>query len=76
MAYCLVICKQAIIELSLAYGFRKMFFISQNLKNVHMTYSFLEHLSFFRLDILFRVYLSPHQRNIVCEYKLLKQIIK
>ena len=51
MAYCLVICKQAIIEFSLAYGFRKMFFISQNLKNVHLTYSFLEHLIFFRLDI-------------------------
>ena len=42
-------CKQAIIKLSLAYSFRKMFFIGQNLKHVHMTYSFLELLIFFCL---------------------------
>ena len=32
-----IICKQAIIKLSLACSFRKMFFIGQNLKHVHMT---------------------------------------
>ena len=31
-------CKQATIKLSLAYSFRNMFFIGQNLKYVHMTY--------------------------------------
>ena len=65
MAYCLVICKQAIIELSLAYGFRKMFFISQNLKNVHMTCSFLEHLSFFRLDIFCLEFIYHHIKEIL-----------
>ena len=43
------ICKQAIIKLSLACSFRKMLFIGQNLKYVHMTYSFLELLIFFWL---------------------------
>ena len=42
-------CKQAIIKLSLAYNFRKMLFIGQNLKHIHMTYSFLELLIFFCL---------------------------
>ena len=42
-------CKQAIMKLSLAYSFRKMFFIGQNLKLVHMAYSFLELLIFFYL---------------------------
>ena len=65
MAYCLVICKQAIIELSLAYGFRKMFFISQNLKNVHMAYSFLEHLIFFRLDIFCLEFIYHHIKEIL-----------
>ena len=46
------ICKQAIIKLSLAYSFRKMFFIGQNLKYVHMTYSFLELLIFFWLTLV------------------------
>ena len=32
-----IICKQAIIKLSLACSFQKMFFIGQNLKHVHMT---------------------------------------
>ena len=41
--------KQAIIKFSLAHSFRKMFFIGQNLKHVHMTYSFLELLIFFCL---------------------------
>ena len=41
--------KQAIIKLSLAYSFRKMFVIGQNLKHVQMTYSFLELLIFFGL---------------------------
>ena len=40
-------CEQPIIKLPLAYGFRKMFFIGQNLKHVHMTYSFLELLILF-----------------------------
>ena len=40
-------CKQAIMKLSLAYNFRKMFFIGQNLKHVHMTYSFLELLNMY-----------------------------
>ena len=43
----LQICKQAIIKLSLACSFPKMLFIGQNLKHVHMTYSFLELLIFF-----------------------------
>ena len=42
------ICKQAIIKLSLAHSFRKMFLIGQNSKQAHMTYSFLELLIFFR----------------------------
>ena len=42
-------CEQAIIKLSLAYSFRKMFSIGQNLKHVHITYSFLELLIFFCL---------------------------
>ena len=50
--------------MSFAYSFRKMLFIGQNLKHVHMTYSFLE------LFLVFGVYFSPHQGNIVCEYKL------
>ena len=40
-------CKHVIIKLSLAYSFRKMFLIGQNLKHVHMAYSFLELLIFF-----------------------------
>ena len=36
----------------LAYSFRKMLFIGQNLKYVHMTYSFLELLIFFLLTLL------------------------
>ena len=64
-------CKQAIIKLSLAYSFRKMFFIGQNLKHVHMTYSFLELLIFFWLtlvDIWCLEFFSPCQKNIVCEW--------
>ena len=51
-----------------------MFFIGQNLKHVHMTYSFLELFDLLLInssrDLVFRVYSSPNQRNIVCEYKL------
>ena len=65
------ICKQAIIKLSLAYSFRKMFFIGQNLNHVHMTF-FLNFWSSFdltQLDIdCLRVFVSPHHRNIVSEY--------
>ena len=42
-----------------------MFFIGQNLKHVHMTF-----FSWTFGLLLFGVYFSPHQRNIVCEYKL------
>ena len=44
--------KMAIIKLSLAYSFRKMFFIGQNLKHVYMTYSFFELLIFFWLTVV------------------------
>ena len=47
-----VICKQTIIELLLAYSFRKMLFIDQNLKHLHITYSFLERLIFVRLTLV------------------------
>ena len=40
----------------MAYSFQKMFFIGQNLKHVHMTYSFLELLIFFWLTLLFIVW--------------------
>ena len=55
-----------------------MFFIGQNLKHVHMTYSFLELLIFFFINtsyLLFEVYFSPHHRNTVSEYKLLRKPI-
>ena len=68
------ICQHAIIKLSVAYSFRRMFFIGQNLKHVLMTYSFLKLLIFFLLTLiqkykysLFGAYFSPHQRNIVCK---------
>ena len=48
----IVLSKQAIIKLSLAYSFGKMFFIGQNLKHVHITYSFLELLIFFWLALV------------------------
>ena len=35
----------------MAYSFRKIFFVGQNLKHVHMTYSFLELLIFFWLTL-------------------------
>ena len=64
------ICKQAIIKLSLAYSFREMFFIGQNLNHLHMKF-FLNFWSFFALtqvDIdCLRVFFSPHHRNIVSE---------
>ena len=44
--------KKIIIKLLLAYSFRKMFFIGQNLKHVHMTYSFLERLIFSWLTLV------------------------
>ena len=63
------ICKQALIKLSLAYSFRKMFFISQNLKHVLVTHSFIEVLIFF-INSSIGVYFSlhpAHQRNIDCK---------
>ena len=61
----LQICKQAIIKLSLAFSFRKMLFIGQNLKHVHMTYSFLELLIFFwlTLDIYCLEFISHHTKE-------------
>ena len=61
------ICKQAIITLSLAYSFQKMFFIGQNLKHVHMAYSFLKLLIFFWLtrDISCLKFLSLHIKEIL-----------
>ena len=44
-----LICKQAIIKLLLAYSFGKMLFIGQNLKHVHVIYSFPELLIFYWL---------------------------
>ena len=52
----------------MAYSFRKMFFIGENLKHVYMAYYFLEFLIFFWLTLV--VYFSPHQRNFVYKYKL------
>ena len=46
------ICQHAIIKLSVAYSFRRMFFIGQNLKHVLMTYSFLKLLIFFLLILI------------------------
>ena len=52
-----------------------MFFISQNLKHIHMTYSFIELLIFFWLtlvDTLCLEFISHHAKKIfyVNEYKL------
>ena len=61
-------CKQAIMKLSLAYSFRKMFFIGQNLNHVHMTYSFLELLIFFwwtQVDIYSLEFISHHITEIL-----------
>ena len=66
------ISKQGLIKLSLAYSFRKIFFIGQNLNDVHITYSFLELLIFFWFNSsrywLFGVFFSSHHRNTVSEY--------
>ena len=51
--------KQAIIKLSLAYSFQNMFFIGQNLKQLLVTYSFLEIFIFF-LSTLVQIFIS-HQ---------------
>ena len=40
-------CTGAIIKLLLAYGFRKIFFIVQDLKHVHLKYLFLELFGYF-----------------------------
>ena len=46
-----------------------MFFIGQNLKDVHMTYSFPKLLIFFWLTLFsVRVYFSPYQKNIVFKW--------
>ena len=47
-----VICVSSLIKLLLAHSFREMFFIKQNLKFVHMTYSFLELLIYFWLTLV------------------------
>ena len=62
------ISKQGLIKLSLAYSFRKIFFIGQNLKHVHMTYSFLELLIFFwltQVDIYCLEFISHHITEIL-----------
>ena len=43
--------KQTKIMLLLAWSLRKVFFIGQNLKHVHVTYSFDERLIFFGLTL-------------------------
>ena len=70
------ICKQAIIKLSLAYSFQKMFFNGQNVNHIHMAYFFLEILIFFWLtqvdisclyfishDITEILYLNAHSKG-------------
>ena len=52
----------------MAYSFRKMFFIGQNLKHVHMTYYFLELLIFFwltQVDIYCLEFISHHITEIL-----------
>ena len=55
-----------IIKFLLVYSFREMFFICQNLTHFHMTYSFIELLTFFLIKsskyLLFGVYFSLYQR--------------
>ena len=63
------ICKQVIVKLLLAYSFWKMFFIGQNLKDVHMTNSHDLLLIKSSKYLLFGVYFSLHQRNNVCKYE-------
>ena len=62
-------CKQTIIKLLLACSFRKMFIIGQNLKHVHVTYSFHEILIFFWLTLVkcfvLKFDFSVHQRNTI-----------
>ena len=63
------ICKQAIIKLSLAISFPKMFFISQNLNHIHMTCSLVELLIFFwliQVDIHCLKFLSHVITEILC----------
>ena len=63
----------------MAYGFRKVIFIGESLKHVHISYfswRFEILLIMFCRYSLFGVYFSPHQRNIVCEYKLRGKPIK
>ena len=56
----------------MAYSFRKIFFIGQNLKHVQMTSSFLKLLAFFRLALYIYCleFITHLTENIVCEYKL------
>ena len=52
----------------MAYSFRKMLLIGQNLKHVHMTYSFLELLIFFwltQVDIYSLKFISHHITEIL-----------
>ena len=60
------------MKLTLAYTFRKMFFIGQNLKHAHDIFfsSTFDHLLINSSGYLvFAVYFSPHQRNTVWEMK-------
>ena len=47
----------------MAYSFRKMFFIGQTLKHVHMTYSFLELLIFFWLFSVWSLFLATPKKH-------------
>ena len=64
--------KQTKIILLLAWSFHKMFFIGQNLNNVHVTYSFDECLIFFWLileyNCLFKVWLLATPKKYYMPY--------
>ena len=52
----------------MAYSFRKMFFIGQKLKHVHITYSLLELFIFFLLyllDIYYLQFISYHIKELL-----------
>ena len=64
--------RQAIPKLSLAYRFRKMIFMDQNLKTIYMNFSFDKFLIFFWLILVDTSCLmfdfSRHQRNTARKY--------
>ena len=55
--------------------FRKMFFIGQNLKDIHMTFFFFFltfNIILINIYLLFCVFFSLHQRNAVWKYHEIK----